>query len=85
LPDLFDFLKSVLLRDRFIITESTFLFILGFLSRGESNPISLKLDKFAPFQLVVLERRQPVFVLRIEIALNFSAFKVEEFKNKKFR
>ena len=50
----------------------------------ELNPICLKLVKFAYFQFVVLERRQPIFVLRMEIMLNFSAFKVEEFKNRKF-
>ena len=49
------------------------------ISRRESNTTSLKLFKFAHFQFVVLERRQPIFVLRIEIALNFNAFKVEEF------
>ena len=58
--------------------------MLSALSRGQPDPISLKLVKFAHFQFVVLERRQPVFVLRIKIILNFSAYKVGEFKKKKF-
>ena len=53
--------------------------ILQTLGTRESNPACLKLDKFAHFQFVVLARRQPCFVLRIEILLIFSAFKVEEF------
>ena len=48
------------------------------------EPTSLKLVKFAHFQFVVLKRRQPYLVLRIEIALNFPAFKVEELKTLKF-
>ena len=54
------------------------------LSREESNTTSLKLVKSAHFQFVVLERRQPYFVLRIEIAPNFPAFKVEELKTINF-
>ena len=54
------------------------------LSREESNTTSLKLVKSAHFQFVVLERRQPYFVLRIEFAPNFPAFKVEELKTIKF-
>ena len=51
---------------------------------GDSNGFRLILDKFECFQFVVLERRQPIFVLRIKIILNFSAYKVGEFKKKKF-
>ena len=50
----------------------------------ELNQICLKLVKFAYFQFVVLERRQPIFVLRIEIPLNFAAFKVIEFLESRF-
>ena len=58
--------------------------ILFRLAIGESNGLRLILDKFECFQFVVLERRQPIFVLRIKIILNFSAYKVGEFKNRKF-
>ena len=67
------------------------LFAADALSREEmcvgirdSNPICLMLEKIKPFQFVVLERRQPVFVLRIENPNNFSKQKVEEFKKRKF-
>ena len=50
----------------------------------DSNPICLKLVKFTFFLLVVLERRQPIFVLRTKILSNFPAFKVEEFQNEEF-
>ena len=41
-------------------------------------------DKIVPFELVVFDRRQPIFILRALNELNFSAVKVEEFKNNKF-
>ncbi len=50
----------------------------------ESNPICLTFEKLKSFQFVVLERRQPVCVLRIENPINFSKRKVAEFKNRKF-
>ena len=41
-------------------------------------------EKLKPFQFAVLERRQPVCVLRIENTNNFSKQRVEESKKKKF-
>ena len=63
----------------FIISVQKHCSLPDRLSTRELNPVCLKLDKFAHFQLVALARRQPCFDLRIEILLNFSAFKVEEF------
>ena len=54
------------------------------LGMRESNPICLTFEKLKSFQFVVLERRQPVCVLRIENPINFSKRKVAEFKNRKF-
>ena len=42
------------------------------------------LEKLKSFQFVVLERRQPVCVLRIENTNNFSKQMVKESKKKKF-
>ena len=54
--------------------------------RGIEKPNSacLAFEKFLPLWLVVLERRQPSFVLRTKKSNNFSKCKVEEFKQSKF-
>ena len=55
------------------------------LSRGESNPLGPILVKFPPFGIVVLARRQPCFALTLPKDNNFSAYRVCEFKKRKFR
>ena len=54
------------------------------LSSRELNPICPLFEKLKSFQFVVLERRQPVCVLRIENTNNFSKQMVKESKKKKF-
>jgi len=49
-------------------------------STQKSNSVCLKFLKFAHFLLVVLERHQPSFVLRIKIALNFMHLRSKSFK-----
>ena len=53
-------------------------------STREQNPMCPLFEKLKSFQFVVLERRQPVCVLRIENTNNFSKQRVEESKKKKF-
>ena len=54
--------------------------ILFALSTRKPNPACLKYIKFAHFSFVVLARRQPSFVLRIKIALNFMHLRSKSFK-----
>ena len=57
---------------------------LNRLSTRELNTVCLKFLKFAHFSLVVLARRQPSFVLRIKIALNFMHLRSKSFKINNF-